>query len=162
MSSLARLFSLRSFDHRSIFTVCLRLCPVFLYGTAGSAFQFNTGVNSGFRLIIQPISSCAAQDRAAVFPHCAILDSIGADSRRSACCSGAHIAKACKNSFISALLCGIASLQAQSRKMAGCKRPDDDNCIIFHRFANKSASRPSPSCTPYSSCAAALLKKFKH
>lgn len=100
MSSLARLLSLRSFDHRSIFTVCLRLCPVFLYGTAGRAFQFNTGVNSGFRLIIQPMFSCAAQDRAAVFPRCAILDSIGAASRRHTCCSGAHIAKARKNSFM--------------------------------------------------------------
>lgn len=100
MSSLARLFSLRSSDHRSIFTVCLRLCPVFLYGTAGCAFQFNTGVNSGFRLIIQPIFSCAAQDEAAVCPHCAILGCIGAASRRHVCCSGTHVAKACKNSFM--------------------------------------------------------------
>ena len=100
MSSLARLFSLRSFDHRSIFTVCLRLCLVFLYGTAGCAFQFNTGVNSGFQLIIQPIFSCAAQDGAAVFLRCAILGCIGAASRRHACCSGAHIAEARKNSFM--------------------------------------------------------------
>ncbi len=116
MSSLARLFSLRSFDHRSIFTVCLRLCLVFLYGTAGCAFQFNTGVNSGFRLIIQPMFSCAAQDRAAVFPHCAILDSIGAASRRHACCSGAHIAKARKNSFMA---CCSAALPLCRRKAEG-------------------------------------------
>lgn len=98
MLSLARLLSLRSFDHRSIFTVCLRLCLVFLYGTAGCAFQFNPWVNSGFQLIIRPIFSCTAQDRAAVCLRCAILGCIGAASRRHACCSGAHVAKACKNS----------------------------------------------------------------
>ncbi|AYA02025.1 hypothetical protein BEN74_03540 [Acinetobacter sp. WCHAc010034] len=75
---------------------------------------------------------------------------------RRACCQSPE-------EFIyGALFCRIASLQAQSRKMAGRARPNDDNCIIFHRFANDSASRPSSYCTLYSSCAAALLKKFKH
>lgn len=162
MSSLARLFSLRSSDHRSIFTFCLRLCLVFLYGTASRDFQFNTGVNSGFRLIIQPIFSCAAQDRAAVFLRCAILGCIGAASRRHACCSGAHICRSLQEFIYGALLCGITPLQAQGGKMACCERLDDNNFVIPHRFANDSASRPSPSCALYSSCAAALLKKFKH
>lgn len=153
MLSLARLLSLRSFDHRSIFTVCLRLCLVFLYGTAGGAFQFNHWVNSGFQLIIHAGFSFAAQDRAAVCLRCAILGCIGAACRRHACCSGAHICRSLKEFITARNSAELHLCRRKAQNVPAAFRLDNNNFNIFHKLANCSASfLSSPSAQDALSC----------